>query len=667
MNIRFIAASDADDIQCKDGELVDADYLFRNPQEEEPGSSDGSGNTPGFTVGIEKSVFSITAASRFLCIHRPPAAPGKVFAIMVNHEGKIMYADAEKGSSWHTLSSGLPDEIKKCVAVGNFLVFLTPSSIHYAIFEGSYRWLGEAPAPPELTVQAKPSPLPPYSYAAGESPVISVSVGIGEAGERAVLDWLGGTADNCPAATKQAVIAAVRDKFREFLFDVESSNLHFYPAQAVAFYRLPGGSEYRSSTPQSVSPGSGRVSLRIADANCSGSTLYLTLEVSRAPFEVSCSSPAISGDWSSLFEGVGFEVRKLPSDLDPDYISPPVRLDGGGRGFMIGAKSQSQLELSVEGILADLSDHGLPDDIFSIGSRLLAVYRQGASRPSNLISTSEVGWPQACTGQGKVAGAPLLHLTQSLRALSSGQFGEFPLYAFSLDGVRALTPSGGSFRDVQLISRHVPLGTVPFAPTPDATCFITKSGVMKIEGTSVSRLSKESEFPVDENSEIIYSYPDDAVLVKSADGLIHTCRLANGKWSAVSGEITSFHYGWPDTWILQNGSIGILRLSALSSLDHLSMERAGASVAIPIKTRPLKLGDPFAIKKLREAEVIWPNGARLGFRIYGAMQLDKWYFLGASSVGPMRMRGSGWRFFRVETYAIYVPGAPYLLPTLRLT
>lgn len=664
MNIRLIAASDADDIQCKDGELVDADFLFRNPQEEGPGDS---GDAPGFAVGIEKPVFSITAASRFLCIHRPPGAPAKVFAITVNHEGKIMYADAEKGSTWHTLSSGLPDEIKKCVAVGNFLVFLTPSAIHYAIFEGfTYRWLGQSPAPPELSAVAKPAPFPPYSYAAGELPVTSVSVGIGDTGERAVLDWLAGTADNCPAITKQAVTAAVRDKFKEFLFDLESSNLLFYPAQAVAFYRLPGGSVYHSSTPQDISPGSARVSLRIIDANCSGTTLFLTLEVSRAPFEVSCSSPTTSSGWLSLFEGIGFEVRKLPSDLDPDYISSPVRLDGGGRGFLIGAKSQTQPE-SFEEILADLSDHGVPDDIFSIGSRLLAVYRQGAYRPSNLISTSEVGWPQACTGIGKVAGAPLLHLTQSLRALSSGQFGEFPLYAFSLDGVRALTPSGGSFRDVQLISRHVPLGTVPFAPTPDATFFITKSGVMKIEGTTVSRLSKESDFPLDENSEIIYSYPDDAVLVKSADGSIHTCRIATGKWSAVSGELASFHYGWPDTWILQNGSIGILRLSPLSSLDHLSLERAGASVSIPIKTRPLKLGDPFTIKKLREAEVIWPNGARLGFRIYGAMQLEKWYFLGASSAGPMRMRGSGWRFFRVETYAIYVPGAPYLLPTLRLT
>lgn len=86
---------------------------------------------------------------------------------------------------------------------------------------------------------------------------------------------------------------------------------------------------------------------------------------------------------------------------------------------------------------------------------------------------------------------------------------------------------------------------------------------------------------------------------------------------------------------------------------------------VPITTRPLKLGDPFAIKKLREVEAVWADGSCLPVKVYGAARLGKWYFLGLAPSGRMLMLGSGWRFFRVETFAVF-DGIRYLLPKINL-
>lgn len=73
---------------------------------------------------------------------------------------------------------------------------------------------------------------------------------------------------------------------------------------------------------------------------------------------------------------------------------------------------------------------------------------------------------------------------------------------------------------------------------------------------------------------------------------------------------------------------------------------------VPVTTRPLKLGDASVVKKLEEVEALWPDGSRLPLKVYGAMRLGRWRFLGLARNGRMRLRGSGWRFFKFETFAI---------------
>lgn len=85
---------------------------------------------------------------------------------------------------------------------------------------------------------------------------------------------------------------------------------------------------------------------------------------------------------------------------------------------------------------------------------------------------------------------------------------------------------------------------------------------------------------------------------------------------------------------------------------------------VPITTRPIKLGNPFTLKQLSGVEAIWPDRSRLGVKCYGAIRPGQWRFLGFAPYGRMVMRGSGWRFFRIETFALF-DGSRFLLPTLQ--
>lgn len=113
------------------------------------------------------------------------------------------------------------------------------------------------------------------------------------------------------------------------------------------------------------------------------------------------------------------------------------------------------------------------------------------SAPSEVYQ-SVVGNPfvfplEGITAIGK---APLIALTASTIEVSSGQFGDFPMYAFAEDGVWALgINQEGWISAPQLISNDVCLGASMVAALNRPVVFGSKRGLMLIEGSKVSCLS----------------------------------------------------------------------------------------------------------------------------------------------------------------------------------
>lgn len=108
------------------------------------------------------------------------------------------------------------------------------------------------------------------------------------------------------------------------------------------------------------------------------------------------------------------------------------------------------------------------------------------------VYQSVVGNPFVFPLEGitSIGKAPLIALTASTIEVSSGQFGDFPMYAFAEDGVWVLSINQeGWISAPQLISNDVCLGASMVAALNRPVVFGSKRGLMLIEGSKVSCLS----------------------------------------------------------------------------------------------------------------------------------------------------------------------------------
>ena len=78
------------------------------------------------------------------------------------------------------------------------------------------------------------------------------------------------------------------------------------------------------------------------------------------------------------------------------------------------------------------------------------------------------------------------------KAVSEGQFGQFPLYAFCDDGIWALEPSSdGTYASKQPVSRDVCSNPRGITQTDNAVIYTTQG--LKIQGSTVTNISKKME------------------------------------------------------------------------------------------------------------------------------------------------------------------------------
>lgn len=92
---------------------------------------------------------------------------------------------------------------------------------------------------------------------------------------------------------------------------------------------------------------------------------------------------------------------------------------------------------------------------------------------------------QAYTFQSKVLGVAV-----ATAALSQGQFGQFPLYVFTEDGIWAMeTAADGSFVTSKPLSRDVCVNPKSITSIDNAVVFVSDKGVMLLQGSQVVNIS----------------------------------------------------------------------------------------------------------------------------------------------------------------------------------
>lgn len=304
----------------------------------------------------------------------------------------------------------------------------------------------------------------------------------------------------------------------------------------------------------------------------------------------------------------------------------------------------------------------------------------------NKIYTSEANNPFLfpVTGINTIGTGHIIGMASATKALSQGQFGQFPLYAFTTEGVWSLEVSStGSYSSKHPLSRDVCTNAAGITQTDDAVLFPTDRGIMLLQGSNTIPISDvlNSRYPFDEGvkgdieklpkiteilqsegisaetlnherwleylkgCQIAYDYTNQRIIVynTSKDYAYIYC-LQTKMWGMIACKVRQPQpiNSYPDA-LLQ-----VLTERKGYRIDNFSKETLKPSKVFYI-TRTLKLD---AADVLKTVDTVIQRGM---FRrgavksvLYGSRDLHHWHLVASSTTHEMRrFSGTPYKYFRI--------------------
>lgn len=142
------------------------------------------------------------------------------------------------------------------------------------------------------------------------------------------------------------------------------------------------------------------------------------------------------------------------------------------------------------------------------------IYGENIEDKSSQIMMSKMDNPfsfpveRTYTFQSRVRGVAI-----ASTALSQGQFGQFPLYVFTEDGIWAMeTAADGSFVTSKPLSRDVCVNPDSITSIDNAVVFVTDKGVMLLQGSQVVNISPHmhgKHYTLEESAKVIVNGQED--------------------------------------------------------------------------------------------------------------------------------------------------------------
>lgn len=298
------------------------------------------------------------------------------------------------------------------------------------------------------------------------------------------------------------------------------------------------------------------------------------------------------------------------------------------------------------------------------------------------IYTSEVNNPFyfPVTGINTIGTGNIMALSTVVKALSQGQFGQFPLYAFSTEGVWALEVSStGGFVSRQPVTRDVCINPDSITQIDSAVLFATDRGIMLIQGsnamcisdtidadivTSLSDLPSgdkllnltsfsPSDIDVIPFSEflktcrMVYDYPNQRIIVYRPNTMYaYVYSLRSKLWGMMKSELCDSVASYPEALAVssEKQEDGTYK-NYLVDFSQTTVDR----LECILLTRPLKL-DAVNIHKTIDCIIQRGNFRRGHVRsiLYGSRNLENWYLVWSSKDHYLRgFRGSPYKYFRI--------------------
>lgn len=294
----------------------------------------------------------------------------------------------------------------------------------------------------------------------------------------------------------------------------------------------------------------------------------------------------------------------------------------------------------------------------------------------NKIYTSDVNDPFSFPALGvcTVGTGTIIGLSSAAKALSQGQFGQFPLYCFSTDGIWALEVSStGSYSARQPITRDVCINSDSITQIDNAVLFATDRGIMLISGSTSQCISDilDSELAFSINSlphlnklvnntrfnstefqfltfreflktcRMIYDYIHQRIIIHNPScTYAYLYSMDSKQWGMMHSNIMSGLNSYPDALAMTSDN----DLVNFSQPDNTIEPITALAV-----TRPFKIDDPNMFKTI---DTIIQRGyfksSHVSQVLYGSNDLFNWHAVWSSTDKYMRgFHGTPYKAFRL--------------------
>ncbi len=332
------------------------------------------------------------------------------------------------------------------------------------------------------------------------------------------------------------------------------------------------------------------------------------------------------------------------------------------------------------GLGKDIPDIIAPQDIASLPDGFLGASIDEAIPIPNKIYTSEVNNPFyfPVTGINTIGTGRIMGICSAAKALSQGQFGQFPLYAFTDEGVWALeVSSSGGFTAKQPITRDVCRSAESITQIDSAVLFATDRGIMLISGSQTQCISdvlnspdfldfntlprlcdKFPEFAHPDclftdyikNCRMAYDYVKQRIVLFNPDKRYsYVYSMKTKLWGIQACALSSAINSYPEALAMAKGEVDGEEKNLLVDLSSTDAD----SVRCLLVSRPLKFDSPDVLKTVTTTiQRGMLRGVEIATVIYGTRDYLSWHLVGSSHGLALRsFFGTPYKAFRLVSIA----------------
>ena len=301
----------------------------------------------------------------------------------------------------------------------------------------------------------------------------------------------------------------------------------------------------------------------------------------------------------------------------------------------------------------------------------------------NKIYTSEVNNPFyfPVTGINTIGTGRILGISTAAKALSQGQFGQFPLYAFTDEGVWALEvkPSGG-YSAKQPITRDVCISSDSITQIDTAVLFATDRGIMEISGSqtqcltdiingndffSLDRLPGLSKLYPDgipqvdctfsefrKGSRMSYDYVNQRIIIFNANKhYAYVFSMKSKLWGIIASSLTTAINSYPNAYAMAKiKTVGSDDKQEVTNNCLVDLSRSAETHQKGLLvTRPIKLE---VASMLKTFDTVFLRGlfgkGKVQVVLYGSRDNINWHLIHSAKEHYLRgFRGTPYKYFRI--------------------